>query len=90
MISQYGNTDGGDTRTAWNETGAPWLDRQNVKVNGLFVGNFVDNEQALFLDTMSGWIRDGHIRYKEDLWDGLHEAPSAFMAMLKGGNFGRH
>ena len=53
------------------------------------MGDFVDNEQALFLDTMSGWIRDGHVRYKEDLWDGLPKAPSAFMAMLKGGNFGK-
>ena len=38
---------------------------------------------------MSDWIRDGHVRYKEDLWDGLPKAPSAFMAMLKGGNFGK-
>ncbi|MEE2913297.1 MAG: NADP-dependent oxidoreductase [Pseudomonadota bacterium] len=89
MISQYSNTDGGDTRAAWNDIGAPWLSRQDVKVNGLFVGDFVDNEQEIFLDTMSGWIRDGHVRYKEDLWDGLPKAPSAFMAMLKGGNFGK-
>ena len=89
MISQYGNTDGGDTRAAWNEIGAPWIGRQEVTVHGLLVGNYVESEQAPFLDTMSAWVRDGHVRYKEDLWEGLSNAPAAFIAMLQGGNFGK-
>ena len=67
----------------------PWIGRQEVTVHGLLVGNYVESGQAPFLDTMSAWVRDGHVRYKEDLWEGLSNAPAAFIAMLQGGNFGK-
>ena len=35
------------------------------------------------------WIRQGKVKYKEDLWPGLAQAPKAFRAMLEGGNFGK-
>jgi hypothetical protein len=38
---------------------------------------------------MSAWIQDGLVRYREDLWVGLENAPEAFEAMLKGKNFGK-
>ena len=38
---------------------------------------------------MAAWVRDGRIKYKEDLWSGLEQAPKAFRAMLEGGNFGK-
>ena len=38
---------------------------------------------------MAAWIRDGKVKYREDLWRGLERAPEAFSAMLKGGNFGK-
>ncbi len=38
---------------------------------------------------MAGWIRDGLVKYREDLWVGLETAPEAFSAMLNGGNFGK-
>jgi NADPH-dependent curcumin reductase CurA len=65
------------------------FDQQIVTVHGLFVGNFVKDHQEKFLSDMAGWIQDGLIKYKEDLWSGLEEAPAAFSAMLKGGNFGK-
>ena len=42
-----------------------------------------------FLSDMSGWIRSGDIRYREDFVDGIHNAPEAFMGLLKGRNFGK-
>lgn len=89
MISQYGNAAGEDARTAWQRAGQPWFDKQSVNVHNLFVGNFVNDYQDQFLTEMAGWIRDGKIKYKEDLWPGLENAPRAFEAMLKGGNFGK-
>ncbi len=89
MISQYGNEAGQDARSIWNETGAPYFARQSIDVHGLFVGNFVADFQQAFLNEMSGWIQDGLVKYKEDLWQGLEQAPEAFAAMLKGGNFGK-
>jgi NADPH-dependent curcumin reductase CurA len=38
---------------------------------------------------MAGWLQAGRIKYKEDLWPGLEQAPDAFRAMLEGRNFGK-
>lgn len=89
MISQYGNKPGEDARQAWQRTAEPFVERQSIVVHPLFVGNFVDDYQDRFLSDMAGWIADGRIKYKEDLWSGLEKAPEAFAAMLQGGNFGK-
>ena len=34
-------------------------------------------------------IADGRIRYREDIVDGLEQAPEAFIGMLEGRNFGK-
>lgn len=89
MISQYGNAPGENAQENWRKTGAPWFERQGIAVHGLFVGNFVEDYQDEFLEQMADWVRQGKVRYKEDLWDGLPQAPRAFLAMLKGDNFGK-
>ena len=89
MISQYGNTDGRPPGEVWMETGRPTFERQNVTAHSLFVGNFVADHQDRFLEEMAGWIADGLIVYREDVWQGLEKAPEAFAAMLQGGNFGK-
>ncbi len=38
---------------------------------------------------MGIWVGEGKVKYKEDLWPGLKQAPAAFRAMLEGGNFGK-
>lgn len=89
MISQYGNTDGRSPGEVWMASGQPTFERQAVAAHSLFVGNFVADYQDRFLDEMSGWIADGLIVYREDVRQGLEQAPEAFSAMLKGGNFGK-
>lgn len=89
MISQYGNTGGGNAADAWMATGQPVFDRLNITPQSLFVGNFVASHQDRFLDEMAGWLRDGLVHYQEDVWPGLESAPAAFVAMLGGGNFGK-
>lgn len=89
MISQYGNTLPEQASERWRTVGAPFFQKQNVTVHPLFVGNFVQDHQTTFLETMAGWIKDGLIRYREDIWDGLEQAPDGFAAMLKGKNFGK-
>jgi NADPH-dependent curcumin reductase CurA len=42
-----------------------------------------------FLRDVSQWINDGRIKYREDVADGLENAPQAFMGLLKGKNFGK-
>jgi NADPH-dependent curcumin reductase CurA len=89
FISQYGNTDGRDPAKVWLETGAPFFERSDVTVHGLFVGNYVASHQEAFLAEMADWLRDGLVRYREHLWEGLEQAPAAFSALLSGGNFGK-
>jgi hypothetical protein len=38
---------------------------------------------------MSGWLRDGKIRFDETVVDGIANAPEAFIGMLRGGNTGK-
>jgi NADPH-dependent curcumin reductase CurA len=89
FISQYGNTDGRDPAETWRQTGASVFARNDVKVHGLFVGNYVASHQDEFLSEMGGWVRDGLVKYREDVWGGLEKAPEAFSALLSGGNFGK-
>lgn len=89
FISQYGNTDGSDAKAAWHETGAEVFARQNVAAHDLFVGNFVKSHQAQFLTEMADYVSRGLVQYREDRWQGLDQAPTAFSAMLSGGNFGK-
>ena len=89
FISQYGNTDGLDAKSVWRQTGADVFERQNVTVHDLFVGNFVESHQAVFLEEMADYVSRGLVQYREDRWQGLEQAPTAFSAMLSGGNFGK-
>jgi len=45
--------------------------------------------QGEFLHEVGGWVREGRIRYREDIREGLENAPAAFMGLLGGGNFGK-
>lgn len=42
-----------------------------------------------FFSEMSAWIKDGSVRYREDMVEGLEAAPGAFMGLLEGKNFGK-
>ena len=88
-ISQYGNDEFEKTFADWMAQGEATFARQNVQSHRLAVGNFVQNYEQQFLAEMSAWVHDGQIKYKEDLWAGLDQAPSAFRAMMEGRNFGK-
>jgi NADPH-dependent curcumin reductase CurA len=40
-------------------------------------------------ERLARWVADGSIRYREDVTDGLENAPAAFIAMLRGENTGK-
>jgi NADPH-dependent curcumin reductase CurA len=42
-----------------------------------------------FLADMSGWLREGRVKYREDITDGLENAPRELIGLLKGENFGK-
>ena len=38
---------------------------------------------------LSDWVRKGSLKYKEDIIDGIENAPKAFIGMMNGNNFGK-
>ena len=61
---------------------------KRLAIRGFIVWDFAD-QQAEFMDKVSGWIRDGRLKYREDFVDGLENAPKAFQGLLQGKNFGK-
>ena len=57
-------------------------------MQGFIVSDHMDLKSE-FMAEMSGWLADGKIKYREDITQGLENAPAAFIGMLKGENFGK-
>jgi len=38
---------------------------------------------------MVPWVRDGKVKFREDVVEGLEQAPEAFIGLLEGRNFGK-
>jgi len=42
-----------------------------------------------FVADMSAWLRAGRVKYREDIVDGLENAPRELIGLLKGEKFGK-
>ena len=78
-----------DPSEVWLQTGQAVFERQNCGVFPLAVGNFVAEHQDAFLAQMADWLKDGKVKYLEDIRPGLENTPEVFRDMLEGGNFGK-
>lgn len=91
MISQYnlagmgmGGGDGADRLpTLWRT-----ILVQRLSVRGFIITDHYDRFGA-FLEEVSGYVRDGRVKYREHVTEGIENAPQAFIDMLGGGNFGK-
>jgi NADPH-dependent curcumin reductase len=61
---------------------------KRLTLRGFIVTDFAARH-ADFLRDMSQWVREGKVKYKEFVTEGLDSAPGAFMGLLKGANFGK-
>ncbi len=59
-----------------------------ILIRGFIVWDFADQQQE-FMETVAGWLRDGRVKYREDIVEGLENAPRAFQGLLQGRNFGK-
>ena len=87
LIAQYNATSlpAGPDRSP--QLMATFLTKQ-IKVQGFIISTYY-NRQAAFINDMSIWIRERRIKYREDITQGLENAPEAFMGLFKGSNFGK-
>ena len=61
---------------------------KRLTIRGFIVFDFAAKE-ADFLRDVSAWVREGRIKYREDVVEGLENAPNALIGLLKGRNFGK-
>jgi NADPH-dependent curcumin reductase CurA len=61
---------------------------KRLTLRGFIVGDFAVR-QPDFLRDVSAWLREGRIKYREDVVDGLDKAPQALIGLLRGENFGK-
>ena len=64
------------------------LIQKQARMEGFLVFNFAHRHEHA-RQRMSEWIRSGELRYKEDVVEGLENAPQAFIGMMTGENFGK-
>jgi NADPH-dependent curcumin reductase len=62
---------------------------KSLTLRGFINYEFAAEHFADFLRTVSAGLADGHIRYREDITDGLENAPAVLMGVLEGRNFGK-
>jgi NADPH-dependent curcumin reductase CurA len=59
-----------------------------LTLRGFIVSDFAAHLGDFERD-MSAWLRDGKVKYREDVVDGLAKAPDGFMGLLGGRNLGK-
>jgi NADPH-dependent curcumin reductase len=62
---------------------------KSLTLRGFINYEFAAEHYSDFLRTVSAAIATGRVRYREDITDGLENAPRAFIRMLEGRNFGK-
>jgi NADPH-dependent curcumin reductase CurA len=62
---------------------------KSLTLRGFINYEFAAEHYPDFLRIVSAGIADGRIRYREDVTEGLDNAPAAFMGLLEGRNFGK-
>jgi NADPH-dependent curcumin reductase CurA len=62
---------------------------KSLTVRGFIQTEFVKAHYASFQANVAEWLRDGTLRHREDVVDGLENAPDAFAGLLKGKSFGK-
>lgn len=63
--------------------------RKRITMQGFIIFDDYGPRFGEFYAAMSGWVKDGKIKHREDIIDGLENAPKAFIGLLDGKNFGK-
>ena len=61
---------------------------KRLTLRGFIVTDFAV-QHGEFYAQMSRWVREGRMKYKEDIVEGLDHAVEAFVGLLHGKNFGK-
>jgi NADPH-dependent curcumin reductase len=62
--------------------------KKRLTFQGFIVVDYV-SQYPDFVTDMSAWLQEGRIKYREDIVDGLENAPQELIRLLRGANFGK-
>ncbi len=65
-----------------------YLLTRRARMQGFLVFDYVQQFPEA-LQHLEGWVRDGLLRYKEDILDGIEQAPGAIAGLYRGENLGK-
>ena len=82
MVAEYNDTE--------RRPGPNLMDtvRKRLHIQGFIVTDHFDR-MAEWRAVAVPWLREGKLRYRESVVDGLERAPEAFIGLLRGHNFGK-
>jgi hypothetical protein len=83
MISQYNATDMGP-----GVRGLIMTVGKQLRLEGFIVSSHFDQLPA-FQKEMAGWIKEGKVKWKETVEEGIARAPAAFLKLFTGENLGK-
>jgi NADPH-dependent curcumin reductase len=86
LIAHYNDTE--STPPKWAGVMMRNILTKRLNFRGFIVSDFAAMHGD-FIRDMSQWVREGKVKYKEFVTEGLDSAPEAFMGLLKGANFGK-
>jgi NADPH-dependent curcumin reductase CurA len=61
---------------------------KRLRMEGFIISDHFDRLPA-FLAEVAPWVRDGRVRYRETVIEGIEHAPEAFIGLLAGQNVGK-
>lgn len=71
----------------------PWMMsivlQRRVRVQGFIILDHYADRFDTFRREMGEWVASGRVKLREDVVDGLENAPQAFIGLLEGRNFGK-
>ncbi|MDD5323514.1 MAG: hypothetical protein PHD43_23495 [Methylococcales bacterium] len=62
---------------------------KRIKMQGFIIFDDYLHRYNEFFGQMCNWLKEGKIKFREDIVDGLENAPQAFIGLLEGKNFGK-
>jgi NADPH-dependent curcumin reductase CurA len=87
LIAQYSATESPEMKYKTSQIFRAVLTKR-LTIRGFIVTDFAA-KHGDFQRDVAQWIKDGKVKYREDVVDGIENAPAAFMGLLKGKNFGK-
>ncbi|MGH8175014.1 MAG: NADP-dependent oxidoreductase [Steroidobacter sp.] len=63
--------------------------QKRIRMQGLIILDHYADRFEAFRRDMSEWVRAGQVKVREDVVDGLENAPTALIGLLEGRNFGK-